>query len=132
MNNWEIFRARMEGDPAVVARLDEVRDAAREMAEAAARADFSRDGPGPRRRVGRPGRRWRPSSPRRPSNGSSRRRSPRVAGPARRAAPGEGDASSILAPAEKTRAVREALGGCSGGKLLLVAPENRGLEVRAA
>jgi D-glycero-alpha-D-manno-heptose-7-phosphate kinase len=40
MNNWEVFRARMEGDHSVAARLEEVREAAREMAEAVAADDF--------------------------------------------------------------------------------------------
>src|SRR5262245_18935557 len=41
MNNWEIFRARLEGDRAVAERLEGVRVAARRMADAAARRDFA-------------------------------------------------------------------------------------------
>ena len=52
MNNWEIFRARLEGDHLVSARLDDVRDAAREMADAAVAGGLSRDGGGPAPRVG--------------------------------------------------------------------------------
>ena len=53
MNNWEIFRARLEGDHDVAARLEEVRAAAREMAEAVEKTRFSRDGRGARAGMGR-------------------------------------------------------------------------------
>jgi D-glycero-alpha-D-manno-heptose-7-phosphate kinase len=131
MNNWEIFRARMEGDQAVAARLDDVRDAAREMAEAAARADFGAMG---RALAGE----W----------AARRRLAPVVSSPAiervvqtavsagawagKACGAGGGGCVVILAPPEKTPGVREALGRLSGGKLLLVAAENRGLEVKAA
>ncbi len=131
MNNWEIFRARMEGDQAVAARLDDVRDAAREMAEAAARSDFGAMG----RALGNE---W----------AARRRLAPVVSSPAiervvqtavsagawagKACGAGGGGCVVILAPPEKTPGVREALGRLPGGKLLLVAPENRGLETRAA
>jgi D-glycero-alpha-D-manno-heptose-7-phosphate kinase len=40
MNNWEVFRARLEGDPQVASRLEEIRLAAVEMAGALRRGDF--------------------------------------------------------------------------------------------
>ena len=40
MNNWEVFRARLEGDPQVASRLDEIRLAAVEMAGALRRGDL--------------------------------------------------------------------------------------------
>ena len=40
MNNWEIFRARLEGDSAVSTHLEQVRSAAVAMAEALRRGDF--------------------------------------------------------------------------------------------
>ncbi|HEX7254181.1 MAG TPA: hypothetical protein VF376_14980 [Thermoanaerobaculia bacterium] len=41
MNNWEIYRARLEGDAAVAARLEEIRSVAVEMADALAKKDFA-------------------------------------------------------------------------------------------
>ena len=40
MNNWEVFRRRLEGDAAVAASLDRIAAAARKMADAAHRNDF--------------------------------------------------------------------------------------------
>jgi D-glycero-alpha-D-manno-heptose-7-phosphate kinase len=131
MNNWEIFRARMEGDHLVAARLDEVRDAALEMADAAAHEDFPSMGAALARE-------W----------DARRRLAPVVSSPAieeaiesavsagawagKACGAGGGGCVVILAPAEKTPAVREALGRLAGGRLLLVVAENRGLEVRTA
>ncbi len=129
MNNWEVFRARLEGDHEVAARLDEVRDAAREMAEAAAADDFRGMGAAL-------GREW----------AARRRLAPVVSSPAleegiaaavhagawggKACGAGGGGCLVILSPPEKTPAVREALSRMPGGRLLLVAPENRGLVVR--
>jgi D-glycero-alpha-D-manno-heptose-7-phosphate kinase len=41
MNNWEIYRARMEGDAAVAGRLDDIRSAAVDMADALVKEDFA-------------------------------------------------------------------------------------------
>lgn len=126
MNNWEVFRARMEGDQGVAARLEEVREAAREMADAAQVGDFRGMG-------GALAREW-----------SARRRlAPVVSSAAieevieaataagawggKACGAGGGGCVVILAPAEKTSSIREALGRLSGGRLLLVAAENRGL-----
>jgi D-glycero-alpha-D-manno-heptose-7-phosphate kinase len=90
MNNWEIFRSRLEGDLGVAARLDDVGAAAREMSgaaevedframgaalkrewEARRRPDRRRRGPGARRRgMGRQGVRRRGRGVRRRSLGS--------------------------------------------------------------
>ena len=128
MNNWEIFRARLEGDHQVAARLEDVRAAAREMAEAVEATDFRAMGAAL-------GREW----------DARRRLAPVVSSPAleeaiagaRRAGAWAGKACGaggggclvILAPADKTPAVREALSRLAGGRLLLVAPENRGLRM---
>jgi D-glycero-alpha-D-manno-heptose-7-phosphate kinase len=40
MNNWEIFRARLEGDSGVSTHLEQIRSAAVAMAEALRRSDF--------------------------------------------------------------------------------------------
>jgi D-glycero-alpha-D-manno-heptose-7-phosphate kinase len=128
MNNWEIFRARLEGDYEVGARLDEVRAAAREMAEAVEAADFRAMGAAL-------GREWEArrrlapvvSSPAIEDAIGSARRAGAWAGKACGA--GGGGCLVILAPADKTPAVREALSRLPGGRLLLVAPENRGLRM---
>jgi D-glycero-alpha-D-manno-heptose-7-phosphate kinase len=127
MNNWEIFRARMEGDPAVAGHLDSVRDAAAEMSEAAEREDFQAMGEAL-------GREW----------AARRRLAPVVSSPGIEAAitaavgagawagkacgAGGGGCVVILSPESKTAGVRDALGRLDSGRLLLVAPENRGLE----
>ena len=129
MNNWEIFRARMEGDHIVAGHLDAVRDAAAEMSEAVEAEDF--------RAMGEAlGREW----------AARRRLAPVVSSPGIEAAitaavgagawagkacgAGGGGCVVILSPEAKTAAVRDALGRLDSGRLLLVAPENRGLEVR--
>jgi D-glycero-alpha-D-manno-heptose-7-phosphate kinase len=131
MNNWEIFRARLEGDHLVAAALEGVRAAAQEMAEAAEACDFRAMGAALRAE-------WE----------ARRRLAPVVSSPgieaaidAARAAgawggkacgAGGGGSVVILSPPEKTPAVREALGRLPGGRLLLVAAENRGLVVGPA
>ncbi|MET0618977.1 MAG: hypothetical protein ABW056_01795 [Thermoanaerobaculia bacterium] len=128
MNNWEIFRARLEGDHDVAARLEEVRAAAREMAEAVDKTDFRAMGAAL-------GREW----------AARRRLAPVVSSPGielaiasaekagawagKACGAGGGGCLVILSPAEKTPAVREALSRLREGRLLLVAPENRGLIV---
>ena len=131
MNNWEIFRARLEGDHLVAARLEDVRAAARDMADAVAAEDFRAMGDALKRE-------W----------AARRRLAPVVSSPGIEAAietgvgagawggkacgAGGGGCVVLLAPAEKTPAVREALGRLTEGRLLLVAAENRGLAVGPA
>jgi D-glycero-alpha-D-manno-heptose-7-phosphate kinase len=128
MNNWEIFRARLEGDHQVAARLEEVRAAAREMAAAVEKADFRAMGAAL-------GREWE----------ARRKLAPVVSSPALEEAIARAEAAGawsgkacgaggggclvILSPAERTPAVRDALSRLPSGRLLLVAPENRGLRV---
>jgi D-glycero-alpha-D-manno-heptose-7-phosphate kinase len=130
MNNWEIFRARLEGDRDVASRLEDVAVAAREMAEAAEADDFPAMGAALRRE-------WE----------ARRRLAPVVSSPGveeaieaalaagawggKACGAGGGGCVVLLAPPERTPAVREALGRLPGGRLLLVAVENRGLEVSA-
>jgi len=40
MNNWEVYRTRLEGDGEVARHLDQIRDAAREMAHGLRQEDF--------------------------------------------------------------------------------------------
>lgn len=129
MNNWEIFRARMEGDHVVAGHLDSVRDAAVEMSQAVEAEDFRAMGAAL-------GREWE----------ARRRLAPVVSSPGIEAAiaaaisagawagkacgAGGGGCVVILSPEARTAAVRDALGRLDSGRLLLVAPENRGLELR--
>lgn len=128
MNNWEIFRARLEGDAAVAGHLEGVREAAVEMARAAADGDFEAMG----RALGSE---WQ----------ARRRLAPVVSTPsieaaieaARRAGAWSGKACGaggggcvvLLSPPERTRAVREALSGSGAGRVLPVSVENRGVSV---
>ncbi|HEY1435308.1 MAG TPA: hypothetical protein VGG65_08020 [Thermoanaerobaculia bacterium] len=130
MNNWEIFRARLEGDREVTMGLEDVAVAAREMAEAAAVSDFRAMGAALRRE-------WE----------ARRRLAPVVASPGIDAAiagalaagawggkacgAGGGGCVVILSAADKTQAVRDALARLPEGRLLLVAVENRGLALSA-
>jgi D-glycero-alpha-D-manno-heptose-7-phosphate kinase len=128
MNNWEIFRARMEGDRGVAASLEDVAAAAREMAEAAEASDFPAMG----RALARE---WE----------ARRRLAPVVSSPGVAAAidaavgagawggkacgAGGGGCVIFLSPPDRTAKVREALGRLDRGRVLLVAVENRGLTV---
>jgi len=128
MNNWEVFRARLEGDRDVARRLEDVAIAAREMAEAAEAADFPAMGAALNRE-------WQ----------ARRRLAPVVSSPGVEAAidaalgagawggkacgAGGGGCVVILAPPERTPAVRQALQRLNEGRILLVAVENRGLDV---
>ena len=130
MNNWEIFRSRLEGDLGVAARLDDVRAAAREMAEAAEVEDFRAMGAALKRE-------WE----------ARRRLAPVVSSPrieevvdraldagawgAKACGAGGGGCVVILSDPGKTPAVREALARLPEGRLLLVAAENRGLALSA-
>jgi len=127
MNNWEIYRARMEGDRRVSATLDEVRDAARAMADAADRSDFEAMGAALTVE-------WQ----------ARRRLAPVVSSPAiervieraisagawggKACGAGGGGCVVILSPGERTPDVRAALAKLPEGCTLPVAVENRGLD----
>jgi D-glycero-alpha-D-manno-heptose-7-phosphate kinase len=128
MNNWEVFRRRLEGDSAVAAALDRVAEAARKMAEAARRTDF-------------------PAMGRALSEEWAARRelAPVVSSPAieraiaaaeaagawggKACGAGGGGCVVFLAPPERTPSVREALANLGDGSVLPVRAEKRGLEV---
>jgi D-glycero-alpha-D-manno-heptose-7-phosphate kinase len=130
MNNWEIFRSRLEGDLGVAARLDDVGAAAREMSEAAEAEDFRAMGAALKRE-------WE----------ARRRLAPVVSSPriedvvgraldagawgAKACGAGGGGCVVILSDPAKTPAVRAALTRLPEGRLLLVAAENRGLALSA-
>ena len=126
MNNWEVFRRRLEGDPVVARSLEKIASAAREMAAAAAARDFAAMG-------GALKDEWE----------ARRELAPVVSSPAIEAAisaavaegawggkacgAGGGGCVVFLSPPERTAAVREALCRLDGGRVLPVRAENRGL-----
>ena len=128
MNNWEVFRRRLEGDAAVADGLERIAAAAREMAAAVGEGDFAAMG----RALDRE---WK----------ARRELAPVVSSPAIEAAisaaipagawggkacgAGGGGCVVFLSPPERTSAVREALGRLDGGNVLAVRAENRGLIV---
>ncbi|HEY6147853.1 MAG TPA: hypothetical protein VIZ69_09150 [Thermoanaerobaculia bacterium] len=129
MNNWEILRARLEGDRRVGADLDGVRDAAADMARAAGAGDFAAMG----RALAAE---WE----------ARRRLAPVVATTlidraiaAARAAgawggkacgAGGGGFVVMLSPEKATMDVRSALSGLGEGRVVTAAVVSRGLEVR--
>ena len=131
MNNWEIFRTRLEGDRAVTERLERVRLAAVRMAAAAAARDFAAMG----RALAEE---W----------DARRRLAPvvtmslidRAVACAREAGAWSGKACGaggggcvvFLSPAERTEGVRRALARLGEGAVLPVEAENRGRIVSAA
>lgn len=130
MNNWEIFRARLEGDRDVARSLDDVAAAAREMDDAASAGDFHGMGSALRRE-------WE----------ARRRLAPVVSSPAieraigaaleagawggKACGAGGGGCVVVLSPPDRTSDVRAALAGGGEGRLLLVAVENRGLSIES-
>jgi hypothetical protein len=128
MNNWEIFRARMEGDHTVAGHLDSVRDAALEMSEAVEAEGLPRDGRGARPRVGgapaaRAGRLvagHRGGDLRVRRGGCLGGQGVRRGGRRMRRHP-----VARVADRRRPRGARR----LDSGRLLLVAPENRGLEL---
>jgi len=126
MNNWEVFRRRLEGDAGVTRSLDSIAQAAREMAAAAKRKDFPAMG----RSLDAE---WQ----------SRRELAPVVSSPAieraiarareagawggKACGAGGGGCVVFLSPADRTGPVREAVGGLDGGQVLPVRAEPRGL-----
>jgi D-glycero-alpha-D-manno-heptose-7-phosphate kinase len=105
MNNWEILRARLEGDPAVAENLEGVRRAAVVMAAAVERLDFARMGQALE------------------SEWAARRRlAPVVSTPLIERV--------FLSPEERTAAVRRALAGLGQGRLVPVQVVGEGLRVK--
>lgn len=128
MNNWEVFRRRLEGDAAVARSLDRIAEAAREMADAAHRDDFPAMG----RALGQEWAARRELAPVVSSPSIERAiAAARDAGAWGGKACGAGGGGCVvfLAPTERTPAVREALAQLGEGRLLAVRAERRGLEV---
>ena len=126
MNNWEIFRRRLEGDRAVAAALEDVRRAAVAMAEAISPADFPAMG----RALGQE---WDArrllapvvSTPSIEAAISAARDAGAWAGKACGA--GGGGCVVFLSPPERTARVREVLGSLGHGSVLEVGADNLGL-----
>lgn len=128
MNNWEIFRARLEGDEAVGSRLEGIRRAAVRMAAAAQAMDFPEMGEAL-------GQEWDArrelapvvSTPLIERAISAARSAGAWAGKACGA--GGGGCIIFLSPSDRTASVRDALAHLGEGSLLPVRAVNRGLEV---
>jgi D-glycero-alpha-D-manno-heptose-7-phosphate kinase len=128
MNNWEVFRRRLEGDADVARGLERIAVAAREMASAARDGDFAAMGFALDSE-------WK----------ARRELAPVVSSPAieeaiavavaagawggKACGAGGGGCVVFLSPPERTAAVRDALGRVATGGVLAVLPENRGLTV---
>jgi D-glycero-alpha-D-manno-heptose-7-phosphate kinase len=128
MNNWEILRARLEGDLAVAENLEGVRRAAEAMAAAVERLDFARMGQVL-------GAEW----------AARRRLAPVVSTPTIESAiaaaaaagawggkacgAGGGGCVVFLSPEERTPGVRRALADLGAGRLVPVSVVGEGLRV---
>lgn len=128
MNNWQILRARLEGDAEVTRNLEGVREAAVSMAEAVRRTDFPAMGEALRRE-------WE----------ARRRLAPVVSTPSieraiaaaieagawggKACGAGGGGCVVFLSPAEKTDAVRRSLASLGEGGLAPVRLVETGLRV---
>jgi D-glycero-alpha-D-manno-heptose-7-phosphate kinase len=126
LNNWQILRARIEGDPGVAQALEGVRDAASEMAEAVARGDL----PGMGAAMARDWEWRRKLSPAvsTPALEEGQRRA-REAGAwgAKACGSGGGGILAVLAPPDRCARVRESLSGIPGGSLFDAVPEAAGI-----
>jgi len=128
MNNWEVFRRRLEGDAGVARSLDSIAQAAREMATAARKSDFPAMGRALKDE-------WQ----------ARRELAPVVSSPVidraiaaalgagawggKACGAGGGGCVVFLSPPERTKAVREALARLGEGSVFPVRAERRGLEV---
>ncbi len=128
MNNWEIFKSRLEGDARVTRALEEVRLAARDMAEAVEHGDFPAMGRALRAE-------WearRNLAPVVSSPGIERVIDRALAAGAwggKACGAGGGGCVVVLAPADRTPEIRRVLSELPEGRLLLVAPEGKGLRI---
>ena len=130
MNNWEILRRRLEGDPAVAENLEGVRRAAESLAEALARADFAAMG-------GAMAREWT----------ARRDLAPVVSTPVidraiaaaeeagawggKACGAGGGGCVAIFSPEDRTAAVRRALETLGEGSIVPVLVVDEGLRIEA-
>ena len=128
MNNWEVFRRRLEGDAGVTRSLDSIAAAAREMAAAARKSDFPAMGRALKDE-------WQ----------ARRELAPVVSSPVidrgiaaalgagawggKACGAGGGGCVVFLSPPERTEAVREALARLGEGSVFPVRAERRGLKV---
>jgi D-glycero-alpha-D-manno-heptose-7-phosphate kinase len=128
MNNWEIFKARLEGNREVADRLEEVRIAAESMERAVRAEDFEAMG----RALGQEWSARRRLAPVVSSPGIERTIETAVAAGAwagKACGAGGGGCVVILSPGGRTAQVREALGRLVEGGVLDVRPESAGLIV---
>jgi D-glycero-alpha-D-manno-heptose-7-phosphate kinase len=128
MNNWEVFRARLEGDADVTRALEGVRRAAAEMARAATALDFEAMG----RALAQEWSARRTLAPvvSTPTIEAAIEAATRAGAWAGKACgAGGGGCVVFLAPAERREAAARALAALKTGSVLDVRVENRGLSV---
>ena len=128
MNNWEIFRARLEGERPVTDALEEVRGAAGEMAAAVEEDDFAAMG----RALHAEWQARRRLAPVVSSPGIERAIEAATAAGAwggKACGAGGGGCVVILSPPERTDRVRAALARLPEGRLMSIEVENRGLMI---
>jgi D-glycero-alpha-D-manno-heptose-7-phosphate kinase len=131
MNNWEIFKARLEGDAAVAARLEGVRRAAEGMAAAARALDLPAMG----RALGEEWDARRELAPVVSTSLIERAIEAACSAGAwagKACGAGGGGCVVFLSPADRTASVRKSLSGLGEGSVLPVRAVNRGLAVSSS
>ena len=128
LNNWEIYKARIDGDDSVRRALDGIRDAAAAMAEAAGAGDVERMGSA----LSDEWAHRRELSPRVATpaldEGEARARAAGAWG-AKACGAGGGGVLAVLAPPAARARVADALAAIGGGALLDAGPEDAGVRV---
>jgi D-glycero-alpha-D-manno-heptose-7-phosphate kinase len=128
LNNWEIYKARIDGDADVARLLDGIREAAGEMATALGGGDVEAMG----RALGKE---WsfrkrlssRVSTPR--LEEAERRAADAGAWGAKACGAGGGGVMVVLGPAERRDRIAGALGAIPGGAIFPAVPEDEGARV---
>lgn len=126
-NNWQVIRGRLDGEPGITARLDRVRDVAREVVPALEASDWPRVG-------ALLAEEW--DARRGLAEGISTARLEELMASARRlgawggkaCGAGGGGCLVVMAPPERRRQIEEAW-RAAGARVLAAAPTARGLEV---
>ena len=128
LNNWEIYKARIDGDANVREALDGIRDCAEALAQASRSLDFEAMG----RWLGEE---WKyrkrlSKNVSTPLLEEAESRSISAGGwGAKACGAGGGGVLAVLTPPERRNAVTDSLRSLPGGKLFEAAPENEGLLV---
>ena len=126
LNNWAVYKARIDGDAEVRSALDAIRDCAREMAAAARSLDFEAMGRAMGREWGHRKRLSKGVSTERLDE-AERRVLAAGAWGAKACGAGGGGILAVLAPAPRKKAVEDSLRTLGGGALFGASPDNDGV-----